>query len=215
MNNFSSTRRNRRNNENLVGGSAAKAVGSKAEVFHGTARHTSGGLYKKDLVKTKRGRIVSRRKQAAGKKAIARLRKAGYIAKKGKFTLFTKKSKRGGSASGFMPEQEDGFSGSGGALGDILAALKGGSGSGFEDKKGGRRSASGFMPEQEEGFSASGFKGGRRSASGFKGGRRSASGFMPEQEEGFSASGFKGGRRSASSFKNMSGGSASSFADLK
>ena len=89
MNNFSSTRRNRRNND-LVGGSAAKATGSKAEVFHGTARHTSGGLYKKDLVKTKRGRIVSRRKQAAGKKAIARLRKAGYIAKKGKFTLFRK-----------------------------------------------------------------------------------------------------------------------------
>ena len=140
MNNFSSTRRNRRNNENMMGGSAAKAVGSKAEVFHGTARHTSGGLYKKDLVKTKRGRIVSRRKQAAGKKASARLRKAGYVAKKGKFTLFTKKSKRGGSASG--------FSGSG-PLGDILATLKGGSSSGFR----GGRSASGF-----KGGSASGFK---------------------------------------------------------
>jgi hypothetical protein len=181
MNNFSSTRRNRRGNENMMGGSAAKAVGSKAEVFHGTARHTSGGLYKKDLVKTKRGRIVSRRKQAAGKKAIARLRKAGYVAKKGKFTLFTKKSKRGGSASGFQADPEEaGFSGSG-ALGDILAALKGGSGSGFEDKKGGRRSASGFEPEPEQmGGSASGFKGGRRSASGFKGGRRSASGFKAE-----------------------------------
>jgi hypothetical protein len=183
MNNFSSTRRNRRNNGNMMGGSAAKAVGSKAEVFHGTARHTSGGLYKKDLVKTKRGRIVSRRKQAAGKKAIARLRKAGYVAKKGKFTLFTKKSKRGGSASG--------FSDSAGALGDILAALKGGSGSGFEDKKGGRRSASGFEPEEQVGGSASGFKGGRRSASGFE----------PEEQMGGSASGFKGGRRSASGFK--------------
>ncbi len=73
-----------------------KAVGTKAEVFHGTAKHTSGGLHKKDLVKTKRGRIVSRRKQAAGRKAIKNLRKLGYIAKKGKFSLFTKKSKRGG-----------------------------------------------------------------------------------------------------------------------
>lgn len=73
-----------------------KALGTKAEVFHGTAKHTSGGLHKKDLVKTKRGRIVSRRKQAAGRKAIKNLRKLGYIAKKGKFSLFTKKSKRGG-----------------------------------------------------------------------------------------------------------------------
>lgn len=73
-----------------------RTVGTKAEVFHGTAKHTSGGLHKSDLVKTKRGRIVSRRKQAAGRKAIKNLRKLGYIAKKGKFTLFTKKGKRGG-----------------------------------------------------------------------------------------------------------------------
>lgn len=96
------SRKNRRNtrrgNTAFMEGGAKKAVGTKAEVFHGTARHTSGGLTKKDLVKTKRGRIVSRRKQAAGKKAIQRLRKLGYIAKKGKFSLFSKKSKRGGSA---------------------------------------------------------------------------------------------------------------------
>ena len=105
------SRKNRKNtrkaNRKQEGG-ALKAVGSKAEVFHGTARHTSGGLTKKDLVKTKRGRIVSRRKQAAGKKAILRLRKAGYVAKKGKFTLFTKKSKRGGSVS-MMPEAAAGM----------------------------------------------------------------------------------------------------------
>ena len=67
-----------------------KTVGSKAEVFHGTAKHTSGGLKKKDLMKTKAGRIVSRKKHAAGKKALARLRKAGYKAKKGTFKLFRK-----------------------------------------------------------------------------------------------------------------------------
>jgi hypothetical protein len=65
-----------------------KTVGSKAEVFHGTAKHTSGGLKKKDLMKTKAGRIVSRRKHALGKTAIKRLFKAGYKPKKGTFKLF-------------------------------------------------------------------------------------------------------------------------------
>lgn len=94
--NRSSTRKN-----NMAGGAKLKAVGSKAEVYHGTAKHTSGGLHKKDLMKTKRGRIVSRRKHAAGQKAIKNLRKMGYVAKKGTFKLFKKMSKRGGSASGF------------------------------------------------------------------------------------------------------------------
>jgi hypothetical protein len=66
-----------------------KATGSKAEVYHGTAKHTSGGLYKKDLMKHK-GRIISRKKHAAGKKAIKHLRSLGYIAKKGTFKLFRK-----------------------------------------------------------------------------------------------------------------------------
>jgi hypothetical protein len=92
-------RNTRKNNAPMLGGAKLKAVGTKAEVFHGTAKHTSGGLFKKDLVKTKRGRIVSRRKQAAGKKAIKNLRKLGYIAKKGTFKLFKKGSKRGGSES--------------------------------------------------------------------------------------------------------------------
>ncbi len=64
------------------------AVGSKAQVYHGTAKHTSGGLEKKDLVKNKHGRIVSRKKMALGKKALKHLVKAGYKAKKGSFKLF-------------------------------------------------------------------------------------------------------------------------------
>ena len=67
------------------------AVGTKAQVWHGTAKHTSGGLKKGDLMKTKKGRIVSKKKHAAGKRALSRLRKAGYTAKKGKFSLFSKK----------------------------------------------------------------------------------------------------------------------------
>ena len=82
-----STRRNSRRNE-MVGGAKMVTVGTKAQVYHGTAKHTSGGLKKKDLMKTKKGRIVSRKKHAAGKKALKRLVKAGYKAKKGSFKLF-------------------------------------------------------------------------------------------------------------------------------
>ena len=64
------------------------AVGTKAMVFHGTAKHTSGGLTKKDLMKTKKGRIVSRKKHALGKKSLKNLIKAGFKAKKGTFKLF-------------------------------------------------------------------------------------------------------------------------------
>lgn len=67
-----------------------KTVGSKAEVYHESALRTSGGLKKKDLMKTKRGRIISRKKHAAGKKAIKHLRSLGYIAKKGTFKLMRK-----------------------------------------------------------------------------------------------------------------------------
>ena len=49
-----------------------KYYGSKAEVFHGTARFTKGGLEKKDikLTKDKYGneRYKSKRQQAAGRK---------------------------------------------------------------------------------------------------------------------------------------------------
>lgn len=65
-------------------------IGSKAQVYHGTAKHTSGGLVKKDLLKNKHGRIVSRKKMAAGKKALKYLTRKGYKAKRGTFKLFRK-----------------------------------------------------------------------------------------------------------------------------
>jgi len=71
-------------------GGKMPAVGTKAQVYHGTAKHTSGGLTRKDLIKTKKGRIVSRKKHAAGKRALKNLVKAGYKAKKGTFKLFKK-----------------------------------------------------------------------------------------------------------------------------
>ena len=45
-----------------------KASGSRAEVMHGNAKHTSGGLEKKHLMMNKRGRIVSRKKSKTAKK---------------------------------------------------------------------------------------------------------------------------------------------------
>ena len=82
------TRKNRKGN--MEGGAKIPAVGSKAQVWHGTAKHTSGGLTKKNLMKTRKGRIVSKRKHAAGKKALKNLIKAGYKAKKGTFKVFKK-----------------------------------------------------------------------------------------------------------------------------
>ncbi len=69
--------------------STLKRIGSKAEVYHGSAQKTSGGLKKKDLMKHK-GRIVSRKKHEAGKKAIKRLFALGYKPKKGTFKLMRK-----------------------------------------------------------------------------------------------------------------------------
>ena len=66
------------------------AVGTKLKVWNGTAKHTSGGLQKKDLMRTKKGRIVSRKKHALGRKSLKNLVKAGYKAKKGTFKLFKK-----------------------------------------------------------------------------------------------------------------------------
>ena len=93
------TRKNRKNtrrahtrkNNVQMGGGAMITTGSKAQVYHGTAKHTAGGLTKADLVMNKHGRIVSRKQMAAGKKAIKRLVAAGYKAKKGTFKLFHKK----------------------------------------------------------------------------------------------------------------------------
>ena len=67
--------------------------GSRAEVWHGTAEKTSGGLMKKDLVKNKAGRIVSKKKFNTAKKE-KRLEKHGFFAEKGKFGFVKKDSKK-------------------------------------------------------------------------------------------------------------------------
>ena len=82
--NYRRTMRNRQS-----GGKKFKqTVGSRVQVWHGTAEKTSygkDGLRKKDLVKHK-GRILSRKKHNWGKRhGLKQLRDAGYTTQKGKF----------------------------------------------------------------------------------------------------------------------------------
>lgn len=58
--------------------------GSRAEVWHGNAKKTTGGLSKNDLIKNKHGEIVSKKKHFTAKRE-KRLEKHGYFAKKGAF----------------------------------------------------------------------------------------------------------------------------------
>lgn len=71
------------------GGSKMKTIGTRAEVIHGTAKKTSGGLTKKDLKYNKHGRIVSVKMSNRAKKE-KRLERAGFKAKSGVFKLFKK-----------------------------------------------------------------------------------------------------------------------------
>ncbi len=66
------------------GGRHSQTIGTRAQVWHGTAKKTSGGLTKSDLMQNKSGRIVSRAKHNTAKKEM-RLIKYGYGTKKGEF----------------------------------------------------------------------------------------------------------------------------------
>ncbi len=63
--------------------------GSRAQVWHGTAHQTSGGLTKMHLLMNKNGRIVSKKKHATAKHE-KRLVKAGFLTKKGTFGFIKK-----------------------------------------------------------------------------------------------------------------------------
>lgn len=67
--------------------------GSRAEVWHGNAKKTTGGLAKSDLIKNKHGEIVSKKKHFTAKKE-KRLEKAGYFTQKGKFGYVKHDSKK-------------------------------------------------------------------------------------------------------------------------
>ena len=96
------------NGKYMVSGKSFDAlIGTRAQVWHGTAYKTSGGLTKSHLMQNKAGRIVSKSKHNSAKKEM-RLLKAGYGTKKGKFGFVKigksrrrsrgRKSSRGGSS---------------------------------------------------------------------------------------------------------------------
>ncbi len=81
-------------------------IGSRRQVWNGTAKRTSGGLTKSELIMV-RGRIKSRSKHISAKKE-QRLRKYGYGSRKGHFgpvRIGTKRrgKMRGGGASSLLP----------------------------------------------------------------------------------------------------------------
>lgn len=89
----------------IKAGGSHMAIGSRAQVMHGTAHHTTGGLTKRDLKYNKWGRIVSKKRSTLAKKT-RRLEKAGYKATKGKFGVKkVKKTKRGGGEDSESDEE--------------------------------------------------------------------------------------------------------------
>ena len=79
-----------------------QTIGTRAQVWHGNAKKTSGGLTKNHLMMNKHGRIVSKKKHASGKKTIKHLKSLGYVAKKGEFKLFHKSRKMVGGTGAPM-----------------------------------------------------------------------------------------------------------------
>ena len=76
--------------------------GSKAQVYHGSARYTKGGLTKKDIKRVKDGesyRYKSKKQQSQGKKKNSFIKKWAKAVKKAKVEL----KKEGMDLSGFVP----------------------------------------------------------------------------------------------------------------
>ena len=94
-------------------------IGTRAQVWHGTAYKTTGGLTKSDLMQNKAGRIVSKSKHYTAKKE-KRLVKAGFLTKKGHFgfikngkSMRKKRGRKGsrkmrGGMSALSPSSYDG-----------------------------------------------------------------------------------------------------------
>ena len=68
---------------NIAGKSYPELFGSRAQVIHGTAYKTTGGLTKEDLCMNRAGRIVSCKKQKTAKGNKNPLRKLGLLQRKG------------------------------------------------------------------------------------------------------------------------------------
>ena len=143
-----------------------KTIGSRAEVWHGTAKHTSGGLTKSCLFKNKSGRIVSKKKHLSAKKDN-RLVKSGYGTKKGKFGYVKigtqkRRSKRGGAPHGnsLSPAGIDGQGVTDYSHNSTDVQIAAGMAGGKRRKRGGSKGYGWLTGSPVE--SASSFTGGRR-----------------------------------------------------
>jgi hypothetical protein len=83
---------------NIKGNTYQKIRGSRTQVMNGTAYMTTGELTKNQLIYSKEGYIVSKKKHFTAKKEM-RLEKYGYFTKKGKFGSTKRKSRRRSSRS--------------------------------------------------------------------------------------------------------------------
>ena len=118
-------------------------IGSRRQVWNGSAHHTSGGLTRPQLFMTKNGRIVSKSKHFSAKKD-RRLIKAGYGTKKGKFgfvLLNGKKGKRGktmkkrGGYSGHLPLSPTEYNGAGEGTSGVALQLEAGQAGGRRTRR--------------------------------------------------------------------------------
>ena len=96
-NNNNNNNKNNKNNNQAGGkkrrvtkltGKMVRAVGSRVQVWNGTAHHTSGGLQRKDMMMS-HGRIVSKSRHELGKKNKT-FKKLTALTKRGKFKLISK-----------------------------------------------------------------------------------------------------------------------------
>jgi hypothetical protein len=86
---------------NIKGNTYEKIRGSRTQVVNGTAYMTTGELTKNQLVYSKEGYIVSKKKHITAKKEM-RLEKYGYFTKKGKFGSTKRRKSKGRSRSHSM-----------------------------------------------------------------------------------------------------------------
>lgn len=90
---------------NIKGKKFEMVQGSRAQVWHGTAYETTGGLTRPKLFKNKLGRIVSASKHKSAKKE-KRLAKAGFKPKKGTFKAFKKSDAKKPRKSGTRKQKK-------------------------------------------------------------------------------------------------------------
>ena len=108
-----------------------QTTGTRAQVWHGTAKKTSGGLTKSALMMNKHGRIVSRKMHNTAKKE-KRLVKAGFLTKKGQFGFIkkgTRKNKSKKMRGGGVDDMDDSVNmDNSGDMDEDMGTMKGGVG---------------------------------------------------------------------------------------